>query len=780
MMRPRKQQNPKSGFGSWLLPTAIAGMTATVMMVAPARSAVLNQWAYDTSTRQLTLTLPQGITPDFFLLAQPARIVLDVPGTTLGAIPQEQQYSGAIRLIRWSEVATGARVVIELAPNTRLDPRHAELTATDLGNGQTRWTLRPLIQDVGTAPVATTPATPPAAISPSPAAAPPVLPAAPPPPAAPDPDSDFPTTDTAEAEAAPSPADIAEVPDTTEEPEAIEETAEAEVGVPLVVTPATEALPTPAEPVLPSLARSATTGAVQALPTGPDPLRGVSTDASALAGVGAEAGSDVPPEQLPLDPFAATAQPSVSVPSLAAADSTPSPVVSVPSLATMPAAPTTTPAAPPSAPSQARPPSPAAIATAPPAPAAPDASPAAPIDLTAPFPPPPSAPVVASRPVPPPVAAPPSSAPRSPGATAANQIRPPSAGAIAPPAVRVAPSSPPAVASAANQIRPPSVAPTARTPAPPAPSAGTAIAANQIRPPSGVPTARTPAPLSPSAGTAIAANQIRPPSVAPTVRTPAPPSPSAGTAIAANQIRPPTSASPTPFLPIVPSSTLGALPAPPFLEGTGSPPRIEIPVIPPPPNPRDNGTLPFGAPLPTTRAQGANDIYGTTLAVPVGTRVALQYEGDAPLRLAAQDPVYEILRVTADVYHPTTGERLVPAGAEILGRFEVAEDSGSRFVTQMVIDGNARVPLLAQSDQLVATPLSDPEASLAASVGAAAATIVTGFSGLGWVGGTAIAAATSLVPDPEIASVAPGQLIEVAVVKEVVAFNTPDRDQPYQ
>ena len=93
-------------------------------------------------------------------MAEPARIVLEIPDTTLGAVPAAQQYNGAVRSIRLSEVSGGSRVVVELAPNTRLDPRHAELIPTALGNGQTAWTLRPLLQDVPTAPVAAAPSPP--------------------------------------------------------------------------------------------------------------------------------------------------------------------------------------------------------------------------------------------------------------------------------------------------------------------------------------------------------------------------------------------------------------------------------------------------------------------------------------------------------------------------------------------------------------------------------------------------------------------------------------------
>ena len=80
---------------------------------------------------------------------------MEGPHTTLGGGVSSEQYSGAVRNIRLTEVSGGSRVVMELAPNTRLAPRHAELTATELNNGQTEWLLLPLLQDVPGAPVAT-------------------------------------------------------------------------------------------------------------------------------------------------------------------------------------------------------------------------------------------------------------------------------------------------------------------------------------------------------------------------------------------------------------------------------------------------------------------------------------------------------------------------------------------------------------------------------------------------------------------------------------------------
>ena len=831
-MKLRNQRNPKySCFGSWLVPSAIAGIATTAAIVVPARAAILNAWNFEVASQQFSVTLPDDVTPDYFLLAEPARIVLDLPGTALGTVSATEQYDDAVRTIRLLEIQGGTRVVLELVPNTRLDPRHAELTAIDVGNGQTQWTLRPLLQDSAPSAVATAPAAPP---EPTPASieAEPDLPQGAVPP------DDSPSPEAGSIDRVPADDDLDQA---TDESEAI--TAEAaedgELLAPLPDVPTDEALSEaiavppdpdfiepavelPVEPSLPDIANTATIGAAQALPlpTGPDWAAGVSTDASDLVGV--ESGNlvDLPPNQIPIDPFAGNA-PAVSVPSLAEADSTPAPVVSVPAVATVPSEVTPPPqAAPPSAvpaaPDSVPPPGTDAIAVAPPAaPPAPSA-----------VPPTPPAPTVAPN----------------AGPVASNQVRPPDAGAIAPP---TPPSTPELVPSAptndvvaansleiptmplppeswrnatanlpANQVRPPTVAiappandasqvrpPTATSTAATATVAPPAHGANQIRPPSVAvaPSSNSANQVRPPATAVVppanSANQVRP-STATIAQSPTGPDP-VSPSTAANQVRPPTatiaraepepSASPNlaavpeigslpPALPTVtppaPPTTL-ADPLPPFLASDGvTLPDDEPLSIPPPPTTAPTpATVPFGMPLPQTHSDGGGDRGVEPVAeMPVGTRLPLQYVGATPLELETSAPVQEVLVVADDVYHPDTGRVIVPSGTQVVGRFEDFDDSGRRFVAETVIDGNRQVPLLAESDSIVGSlPLDGSDVAWVSRIGSAAATIVTGFSGIGLIGGAAIGAA-DMNTAPTLVSLAPGEVIEVEVVPETLPF----------
>jgi hypothetical protein len=637
-MQPRNRQNPKSRFGTWAFSaTAIAGMMSPMAIVAPARAIVLNDWMFDPTSQAVSLTLPNGVTPDFFLLAEPARIILEIPNTTLGNVTASEQYSGAVRNIRLTEVAGGSRLVLELAPNTRLDPRHAELMATDLGNGQTEWVLQPLLQDTPTAPIAATPGVP-NAVPPEPSEV------AAPEPASPDRRVAEPAPAIAET---PDPGAIAEAPAATapelaaatasdeELTEAGAIAAEAETAaVELPVTPSPEssaepvAAPRPASPSLPDIATSATTGAVQALPTGPDPLAGASTDAAVLAGAINDDLSDQPPAELPLDPLVTGPSSTVSVPSLAEADSTPAPAVAVPPLASVPAAPTRvapqpnqpSPSSTASAANQVRPPGSASAPAAPPVVTNPPAS------RPSVAPPPTAAPVATANGIAPDQVRPPSSPSRSAESSSVATTLPPESSIRPPVAAATRPEALPAEAS----IRPPATT-TARAEGLPAassirPPVATATPSetlpveSTIRPP-GVETARAEGlPVEstirpPVAETArreapevVAANSLAIPTL------PAPPDhwrEPGNRAIAPSDVRPPTGAvapaAPTNVAPRSESVTTAAIEAPPFLTpaeaeseaATAALQERELPSIPPPPSiPQGSGPLPFGEPLP--------------------------------------------------------------------------------------------------------------------------------------------------------------------------------------
>jgi hypothetical protein len=127
-------------------------ITAALVYAMPAAASELTDWQFDSATAELEFALPEGILPEFFLLAEPARLVLDLPQTQLGTVEREQTYAGAVERIRLSQFSDDVvRIVMDLAPGTRLDPEQVDLQFDDRG-GQRWWRLRPLIADSEASP----------------------------------------------------------------------------------------------------------------------------------------------------------------------------------------------------------------------------------------------------------------------------------------------------------------------------------------------------------------------------------------------------------------------------------------------------------------------------------------------------------------------------------------------------------------------------------------------------------------------------------------------------
>lgn len=148
--------------------------TLTTLITTPAQAATLSNWEFDPATQELLVTVPGGTQPRYFLAAEPARIILDLPNTAVGTVPLQQTYGGSIREIRVAQFDPEVtRIVLELAPGTVLAPGHVELQPAGEPSGETgdRWVLRPLLATNATvataSPSTTAVTTPPAPAAPS-------------------------------------------------------------------------------------------------------------------------------------------------------------------------------------------------------------------------------------------------------------------------------------------------------------------------------------------------------------------------------------------------------------------------------------------------------------------------------------------------------------------------------------------------------------------------------------------------------------------------------------
>ena len=125
---------------------SIFGLIILTPSISFAQSvAQLNNWQFNPKAQQLEINLSATTTPQYFYLAQPPRLVLDLPNTKLGKVLTQKDYSGAIQRIRISQMdANTTRIVLDLAPGTQLQPNQVQLQPLSRQK-PTRWVLNPRI-----------------------------------------------------------------------------------------------------------------------------------------------------------------------------------------------------------------------------------------------------------------------------------------------------------------------------------------------------------------------------------------------------------------------------------------------------------------------------------------------------------------------------------------------------------------------------------------------------------------------------------------------------------
>ena len=132
-------------------------LTTIAAVSAPysAYSAQLARWRFNPDNRQLEIITTTAAQPNYFILAEPPRIVVDLPNTTLGPVVEEQRYSGPVRHIRVSQFQpTLTRIVIELDTAVELAPQQVQISPSIQSTG---WVIRPLLAGEGPSIVAESP-----------------------------------------------------------------------------------------------------------------------------------------------------------------------------------------------------------------------------------------------------------------------------------------------------------------------------------------------------------------------------------------------------------------------------------------------------------------------------------------------------------------------------------------------------------------------------------------------------------------------------------------------
>ncbi len=115
------------------------GLSSLVLFAGQAKASQLQSWYFDSSQNQLHLTTTSGIQPKAFLLDNPNRLVIDLPGTTLNSDSVKQSFGNAVKEIRIGKPDTQTtRFVVELAPGYDVTSQNVSIK----GDSRTHWIVK--------------------------------------------------------------------------------------------------------------------------------------------------------------------------------------------------------------------------------------------------------------------------------------------------------------------------------------------------------------------------------------------------------------------------------------------------------------------------------------------------------------------------------------------------------------------------------------------------------------------------------------------------------------
>ena len=119
----------------WLL----SGFIGVFLFCSPAKAGKIVSWEFESQDNNLVFTTDEEVQPEAELLSNPTRLVIDLPGTTLGRETVKESYEGAIRGFRIGQPEPDtSRIVVELAPGYTLDSDDIEFE----GISATEWEVK--------------------------------------------------------------------------------------------------------------------------------------------------------------------------------------------------------------------------------------------------------------------------------------------------------------------------------------------------------------------------------------------------------------------------------------------------------------------------------------------------------------------------------------------------------------------------------------------------------------------------------------------------------------
>ncbi|MGB5711715.1 MAG: AMIN domain-containing protein, partial [Waterburya sp.] len=107
----------------WLL----SGFIAVFLLSSPAKAGKIISWEFESRDNSLVFKTDEGVQPEAELLSNPTRLVIDLPGTTLGRETVKESYQGAVRGFRIGQPEPDtSRIVVELSPGYTIDADEIE------------------------------------------------------------------------------------------------------------------------------------------------------------------------------------------------------------------------------------------------------------------------------------------------------------------------------------------------------------------------------------------------------------------------------------------------------------------------------------------------------------------------------------------------------------------------------------------------------------------------------------------------------------------------------
>jgi N-acetylmuramoyl-L-alanine amidase len=112
---------------NWLLPSVFS----FVMVSLPATAAEMLSWQYNASENRIDFSTSTGVKPEAQMLANPSRLIVDLPDTRLNQPTSSQVLNNGIKSLRVGQFDLDrTRMVLELAPGYSIDPQQVLIQAS--------------------------------------------------------------------------------------------------------------------------------------------------------------------------------------------------------------------------------------------------------------------------------------------------------------------------------------------------------------------------------------------------------------------------------------------------------------------------------------------------------------------------------------------------------------------------------------------------------------------------------------------------------------------------